>query len=218
MSKAPPSPEDSEESSEQGLFDRVTDEIGIDIERLRAEIEGESEEGMKQQSKGPVVHPTDEAVLDVAVEALIEDKQLEKEEQMDDPPRDYREIPVELDIDDPETVVNKFEEVLKKESEDIIGYLYDNSLFDVTGPSLVEEEDELFTYIVEERNDDPRPAVIIGGAEPLRLNLSSRMGLTEDESTLVRYAHVAAARKNGYDRHILLNEVIILPAEGIQEN
>ena len=204
----------------ESVIDSLGEQLGFDIDRIRAEIRGEEPEhetGPASDGKGPVRLPTDEDIVDQATSTLIDHKQRDEAQQMPDV-EDHRSLEVELDIDDPHIVIHKFATALYDEHEALLAYLYENSLFDVGGPSLEADEDELMTYIIEERNEANRPAVFIGGASPLRMNLSNQAGLTEDESRLVKLAHTIAARKNGYDRHLLLDEVVSISLEDPGKN
>lgn len=204
-----------------GLLETVGESLGFDIDRIKAEIHGEQHETgpAETNAKGPVTHPTDEEIVDLAVDALVEQKQRNKAANHPDI-EDHRNVQVEVDIEEPHILVHEFAQSLYEESEELLGYLYDNSLFDVTGPSLEEDDEELVTYIIEERDEDDeeRPAAFLGGAQPLRINLGKREGLTEDERLLVKLAHTAAARQNGYDRHLLLDEVLVVPLEDPGKN
>lgn len=206
---------------EPGLLETVGESLGFDIDRIKAEIHGEQHDTgpAETEAKGPVKHPTDEEIVDLAVDALVEQKQRNEAANRSDI-EDHRNVQIELDIEDPHILLHEFAQALYEESEELLGYLYDNSLFDVTGPSLEEDDEELVTYIIEERDADaePRPAAFIGGAQPLRINLGKREGLTEDERMLVKMAHKAAARQNGYDRHLLLDEVLVVPLEEPEKN
>lgn len=212
---------DKQSSSDEkrGMVEAIGDSLGFDISKIREELEGDQHDvGPADENKGPVRHPTDEDVVETATETLIDHKQRDRAHRMDEDVEDHRVIEVQLDIDDPMVAVHRFASALYERREDLLGYLYENSLFDAEGPSLEATEDELITYIIDERDDDPRPAAFLGGATPLRINLANRNDFTEDEKRLIKLAHEIAARENGYDRHLLLDEVIIIPLTDPGEN
>jgi hypothetical protein len=201
------------DNGEPGLLERLGESLGFDIDRIRSELDSHQHEtGPYDAEKGPLLHPTDEAIVEQAISALIDHKQRDKARDM---PRveDHRNVQVEIEIEDPHIVVHQFAQALYEESEALVAYLHENSLFEVGGPSLEADDEELITYIIEERDEpeEKRPAALIGGATPLRINLADREGFTEDEARLIKLANTIAVRKNGYDRHLLLDEVLIVP-------
>jgi len=203
--------------SDKGLLGRVGESLGFDIDRIKDELaDNPHETDPMEQDRGPVVHPDDPEIVEQAVAQLVEQKQKRKAEQAD--VESHRNIEVEVDIGDPTVVLNAFATRLYETSEELVGYLYQNSLFDVGGPSLEADDEELITYIIEERTEDDRPAAFLGGAQPVRLNMAERADMTRDEAELVRHAHTIASEQNGYDRHLLLDDVIVVPLDAPPDN
>jgi hypothetical protein len=129
-----------------------------------------------------------------------------------------RTLKVELNIEDPIAVVHSFTRELAQQKDELLDYLRTHRPNEDLGPSLEADEFELMTYIISERVNSENPAVFIGGAKPLRLNLSNKLGLTDDESELIRIAHEIATKLSGYDRHLLIEETLVLPLSELSKN
>jgi hypothetical protein len=201
------------------LLDGIGERLGFDIDRIKAEIDGDQHEtdATDEATLSPVRHPTDQDIVDQALSTMIAEKQKAKASEMP-AVENHEAVEVELDIGEPMVVLHMFAKRLYDINEDLLGYLYQNSLFDVSGPSLEASDAELITYVIEQRDEDARPAAFVGGASPLRINLANNAGLTADESKLVKLAHEISASENGYDRHLLLDEVVVIPLEEPDDN
>lgn len=197
---------------EYGFSDVVYDRTGIDIHRALEDVESlHDEDPVELSTADGVIHPFDERIIEMAVTELIEDRQQREISSMAFKPGDYREIPIELDMDDPLAVVYRFSKMLAVHHDSIVSYLSQVDL-DYKGPSLEADSDELFSYVIDTLEDGNRSAVIIGGGKAVRKNLVDAYGVSQDEADLVRRCHQLAARHNGFGEHTLLDEVLIIPS------
>ncbi|ERG93677.1 MAG: hypothetical protein J07HQW2_00110 [Haloquadratum walsbyi J07HQW2] len=193
------------------MRESVEDQLGVDLEYVADELLG-THSASQEYTDTRLTHPYDPVIVDTAVETLIRVQQEKMLDEMKYVSNEVSEIPVELDIDDPLYVIYRFTLQLAHEREKIIEYLSDNTLKDLSGPSLEETDNELFSYILDFVEDDPRPTFVIGGGRVLRENMGNKYDFTDDELELIKYAHVEVAKQNGYDEHTLLDEIIFIPA------
>lgn len=204
-----------------GVAGVVEDQFDVDLDFVAKQLAGRTRSGSSEfgvQGEEYLQYSSDPSVLDDAIQELVRNRQDVQSSSMTYSPDDPRGLPVELEIDDPLTVVHRFNKVLANERESIVEYLVEHSLEDTSGPSLEESDEEIFSYIIEYRDADERPAFVIGGARMLRENICSVYGFTQDEGDLIKYAQLESAKRNGYDRHTLLDEVLLIPAYSVPES
>jgi hypothetical protein len=198
------------------IADKIADRYGIDLNRIRAELQGDTDAEQTITSTKPV-YPTREDVVRSALVTLVENKQdrlAEANPDVENP----RTLKVELNIDDPIAVVHSFTAELDEQREELLAYLREHRPDQEAGPSLEADDFELVTYIISERTNSENPAVFLGGAKPLRLNVANALALTDDEAELVRLSNEIATQLSGYDRHLLIEETLVLPLAGVSKN
>lgn len=91
-------------------------------------------------------------------------------------------------------LIEKIENIKRKEEESVSGADLDTML-----------------YIVDKKAGKTGKFTIFGGAESLIYNLAERQGWHSLETELVIEANKIAAKQNNLHRHLLLDQVVILP-------
>lgn len=154
-------------------------------------------------------HPREVAVANKAIERLVRDRQRKKARKVGSP--NPHLLPVELKIDNPYNLLSSTEGLLYELKPYILDELEDRNIFEVKNPAAEDDDRENFTYIIDENAGEETPGVVIGGASTIIYNMAEELNWNEDERDLVKYAHQVAAESNGFERHTLVGEVLIIP-------
>lgn len=188
---------------ESGLSKSVSDWLqSIRDSYQDGEIEQEEEDDL-------FYHATDRVMANEGIERLVKKKQEEKAKRVGSP--NPHLLSVRLKIDHPYNLLYSTEGLLYELKPYIIEELEERNIFEMKNPAAEEESKENFTYIIEEEAGEETPGLVIGGASTIIYNIAESLNWTEDERELLRLAHQAAADKNGYERHTLVGDVLIIP-------
>jgi hypothetical protein len=179
------------------------------LKNLRTTYEEDTTGVPTMSEEGKLAHPTDETMINKGVEKLVRQRQDEKAEELGK--RNPHLLEVNLQIENPYTLLESTEGLLYQLREELLEEIEKRDIFEMKNPALEKNEDEMFTYLIEKQAGEDRPATIIGGADPIFSNIAENLDWTEDEKDLVRLVHEAAAEKNGYDRHTLVGDVLLIP-------
>lgn len=205
-------------SQDENFFVKIAKVVGND---KLIEIAEDYAKGQKGQEfipgSGSLREPSNDNVIREGLKNLIREKQ--KEVAIEEGIDDHREIEVDLDVGDPNELIEDFDTLLYSVSDELVRYLEKHSIFDNDSPTLDDESIELTTYIIQKNRDNN--VVIIGGAECVRKNLilgDDDFNVNEDEEALIKHVHNQAARENGFNAHLLMDDVLFLPVRGEKIN
>lgn len=163
----------------------------------------------RNSSSGTLTLPTNEDVIEDAVENVVA---LRQRQNFDNHPDIDEEanVPVELDIADPHATVEQAENVLRSASGPLLEKL--DQIVRMEENSVSGSDIDTMLYVVEEDAGEDGDITLLGGGESLLRNVATELNLTPDERELVVEAHAVAARRNGYDRHLLLDSIAFVPS------
>lgn len=201
-----------ENENDPHFFVKFAEAIGNEkLVEIAKEYTREEETEEFIPGSGSLKLPSNEKVIKRGLENLIRKKQKEiaRQENIED----YKQIEVDLDVGKPQELIEDFDSVLYNVSDELVQYLDDNSIFDNDSPTLEEDGAELITYIIQKNRDEN--IVVIGGSECVRRNIvMSQLDINKDEEDLIKYIHNQAARENGFNAHLLLDDVLFVPVRG----
>lgn len=198
--------EAKEEEGDEGLFDSI-------IESLQDQEEDISDKSAVITEDEETKFPTEKEIVDEALERLLNKRQDEIAEKKDNLETRKRKTNVSLEMADPERTIKEFEQILKELVEDgLKDYIMRNSTL-VQKKASLEEKDEVFSYVV---NENLEGYLVIGGANVIFENIFKELEengrtVSKDEKKFIKNCYEESAKRNGHQRHLLLDNIIYIP-------
>ena len=189
------------DNSDSGLFGKLKTLVGDDV------AGGGNVKNEETKATGPISMPDDEDVVQEAIAEVIRERQKEELDHYDDID-DPEDVPVDLDTEDPGYAIRMVDAYLADVAEQIIEEL--DRIVSLEENSVSGADIDTMLYVIHRNAGVEGNVAVLGGGESLLRNVCEELDLTLDETDIVVQAHTEAARKNGFDRHLLLDTVAFL--------
>ncbi len=164
-----------------------------------------------QKFDGPIALPTDEQVVQEAIETMGRQRQQKIADEYDiEEEEDIKRIRVEIDVDEPVYLIHEFVNELTAVREGIIAEIKSRETDETTNP-MTEEKDPIIPYIIKEDAGSSIEVDVLGGSRTVLYNMCSDLGLTDDEREFILMTHRISGKKNGLHRHLLVDDVLFMP-------
>ena len=163
---------------------------------------------------GPIVLPTDEKVVEKAMETLFKERRVEVAEKhgITDESEIKRISPdsVEIDIDQPVYLIHEFTNELTRYRPKLIEEIKSRDGDENTNP-MTDGKEPIIPYILKEEVGESINITVFGGSRMVIYNLCNKLGYSKDEREFILNASRVAAQKNGLHSHVLIEDVAFAP-------
>lgn len=206
----PGSDTDEESNFLNNLINEVTDYVEDGTDNTASDLISERRSVLDQE----LIRPTDEDVINDALEVLIRAEQNRKYEEWDLDSEDYNlepeQLKVEFDINKPEDVIVEFGVALELLHDDIVRRTDERNGDEKVNPIVDTEDDTMTQVIGEPKIGAYNDITILHGSRNIIYNLSDELGFNDHERELIQLAHRIAARRNGLHRFVLVDDVVMI--------
>lgn len=166
------------------------------------------------QFDGPIVLPTDEKVVEKAMETLFKERRLEVAEEhgITDESEIKRISPesVDINIEQPVYLIHEFTNELTRYRPKLVDEIKSRDGDENTNP-MTDGKDPIIPYILKEQVGSSINVTVFGGARMVIYNLCNKMNYTKDEREFILNASRVAAQKNGLHSHVLIDDTAFAP-------
>lgn len=206
-------PELEGESEDVELQSRV-DKL---VENVKEKIAGDSfgdDLLSDSQFDGPIVLPTDEKVVEKAMETVFKERRLEVAEEhgITEESEIKRISPesVDINIDQPVYLIHEFTNELTRYRPKLVEEIKARDGDENTNP-MTDGQEPIIPYILKEKVGQSINVTVFGGSRMVIYNLCNKMDYTKDEREFILNASRVAAQKNGLHSHVLIDDVAFAP-------